>query len=105
LIGGERAYYENIINSESQKIEELMSGFESVLNEEEASLEDLQRQADKMEHEFNEKFEELSKQMGLATPESSMDEELMLRKEKVAAKEVELKASQAQLEELDKQYL
>ena len=105
LIGGERAYYENIINSESQKIEELMSGFESVLNEEEASLEDLQRQADKMEHEFNEKFEELSKQMGLATPESSKDEELMLRKEKVAAKEVELKASQAQLEELDKQYL
>ena len=107
LVRADRTYYENIINSEGRKIEELLSGYESMLNEEEALLEHLQKQADLMENELNEKFEELSKQIGTTTTsyDSRMDEELILRKEKVVVKEVELKASQAELEELDKQYL
>lgn len=107
LVRADRTYYENIINSEGRKIEELLSGYKSMLNEEDALLDDIQKQADKMENELNEKFEELSKQSGNSTSfhDTSIDEELMLRKEKIAVKEVALKASQAELEELDKQYL
>lgn len=63
LIGGDRKYYEDIINSESKKIEILMSQFESGINEEDARVEDLQRQADKMEQNINQHYEEMSKKL------------------------------------------
>lgn len=98
LIGGNREYYEDIINSESKKIEILMSEFESVVNEEDARVEDLQRQTDKMEHDINQHYEEMSKRM-------DSQDELAIRQEKVKAKEVAIKATKAELEELDKQYM
>lgn len=98
LIGGNREYYEDIINSESKKIEILMSEFESVVNEEDARVEDLQRQTDKMEHDINQHYEEMSKRM-------DSQDELAIRQEKVKAKEVAIKATKAELEELDKQYV
>ena len=49
LIGGEEAYYENIINSESRIIEEIMSVERAVLNEKDAQLEDLLRQTEQLE--------------------------------------------------------
>lgn len=98
LIGGDRKYYEDIINSESKKIEILMSDFESVVNEEDARVEDLQRQTDKMEHDINQHYEEMSKRM-------DSQDELAIRQEKLKAKEVAIKATKAELEELDKQYV
>ena len=98
LIGGNREYYEDIINSESKKIEILMSEFESVVNEEDARVEDLQRQTDKMEHDINQHYEEMSKRM-------DSQDELAIRQEKVKAKEVAIKATKAELEELNKQYV
>lgn len=98
LIGGDRKYYEDIINSESKKIEILMSDFESVVNEEDARVEDLQRQADKMEHDFNQHYEEMSKKL-------ETQNELSIRQEKLKAKEVTVKATKAELEELDKLYV
>lgn len=98
LIGGDRKYYEDIINSESKKIEILMSDFESVVNEEDARVEDLQRQADKMEQNINQHYEEMSKKL-------ETQNELSIRQEKLKAKEVTVKATKAELEELDKQYV
>lgn len=116
LIGGDRAYYEDIINSESRKIELLLSEFESVLNEEDARVEDLQRQTDKMEHDINKYHDEITKKMdstaaviqavkAIDAYEKDMQHELAIRKEKVNAKAVEVKATRAELEELDKQYV
>lgn len=98
LIGGDRKYYEDIINSESKKIEILMSEFESVVNEEDARVEDLQRQADKMEQDINQHYEEMSKKL-------EAQNELSIRQEKMKAKEVTVKATKAELEELDKLYV
>lgn len=98
LIGGDRKYYEDIINSESKKIEILMSDFESVVNEEDARVEDLQRQADKMEQDINQHYEEMSKKL-------EAQNELSIRQEKMKAKEVTVKATKAELEELDKLYV
>lgn len=52
LIGGDETYYVNIINSESRKIEEIMSGLEYVLNEKDAQWEDLQRQTEQIDSNF-----------------------------------------------------
>ena len=98
LIGGDRKYYEDIINSESKKIEILMSEFESVVNEEDARVEDLQRQADKMEQDINQHYEEMSKKL-------EAQNELSIRQEKMKAKEITVKATKAELEELDKLYV
>ena len=98
LIGGDRKYYEDIINSESKKIEILMSDFESVVNEEDARVEDLQRQTDKMEQNINQHYEEMSKKL-------ETQNELSIRQEKLKAKEVTVKATKAELEELDKLYV
>lgn len=98
LIGGDREYYEDIINSESKKIEILMSQFESGINEEDARMEDLQRQTNKMEHDFNQHYEEMSKKLEASN-------ELVIKQEKVITKEVTDKATKAELEELDKQYV
>ena len=98
LIGGDRKYYEDIINSESKKIEILMSDFESVINEEDARVEDLQRQADKMEQNINQHYEEMSKKL-------ETQNELSIRQEKMKAKEITVKATKAELEELDKLYV
>ena len=116
LLGGDRMYYEDIINSESKKIELLLSEFESVLNEEDARMEDLQRQTDKMEHDMNQYYENISKKMdstaaaiqaarAIDAYEKDMQHELAIRKEKVNAKAVEVKATRAELEKLDKQYV
>ena len=98
LFGGDRKYYEDIINSESKKIEILMYDFESVVNEEDARVEDLQRQADKMEQNINQHYEEMSKKL-------ETQNELSIRQEKLKAKEVTVKATKAELEELDKLYV
>lgn len=98
LIGGDREYYEDIINSENKKTEILLSEFESVVNEEDAHVEDLQRQVDKMDHDINQRYEEMSKKL-------DVQNELSIRQEKVKAKEVTVKATEAELEELDKQYV
>ena len=98
LIGGDRKYYEDIINSESKKIEILMSQFEFGINEEDARMEDLQRQTNKMEHDFNQHYEEMSKKLEASN-------ELVIKQEKVITKEVTDKATKAELEELDKQYV
>lgn len=116
LMGGDRAYYEDIIISESKKIELLLSEYESVLNEEDARMEDLQRQNDKMEHEINKYYNDISKKIdstasviqtaqAIDAYEKDLQHELALRREKVNAKHVEIKASRAELEELDKQYI
>lgn len=116
LMGGNRTYYEDIINSESKKIELLLSEYESVLNEEDARMEDMQRQTDKMEHEINKYYDDISKKIDSTTSvikaaqaidayEKDLQYELALRREKMNTKQVEVKASRAELEELDKQYI
>ena len=115
-MGGNRTYYEDIINSESKKIELLLSEYESVLNEEDARMEDMQRQTDKMEHEINKYYDNISKKIdsttsaiktaqAINTYEKDLQYELALRREKMNTKQVEVKASRAELEELDKQYI
>lgn len=116
LIGYDREYYENIIRSESQKIEELLSGYESVLTEKEAKVEDVMKQIDQMEHNINQNYEEINQRIDQTEAiinaaqeqnanEKRKEQELALRKEKINAQEVEIKASKAELEELDKKYV
>ena len=61
-------------------------------------VEDFQRQADKMEQNINQHYEEMSKKL-------EAQNELSIRQEKLKAKEVTVKATKAELEELDKLYV
>jgi phage shock protein A len=44
-------YYENIVMTESQKAEDLMSRHRTILNEANAQLEDMQKDLDKLEQQ------------------------------------------------------
>lgn len=115
-IGEEREYYEKIINAESRLAEEVMTRFESMLEQQDAALEDLERKNDDLEKQMEEGFSELHSKMDSTAAaiqakaeidriKKENEAELALRREKVKTKKMNLEATKAQLEELDKQYV
>lgn len=115
-LGRDRAYYEAANEKENKLAEEALSRFESILEQEDAKLEDLERQTDEFERQIEEGFSSIQSQMdSTATILNNIVEleqtkkqnavELAIKEEKVKAKEVVVKASKAELEELDKQYV
>ncbi len=114
--GEDREYYEAVAEKENSLAEAALSRFESVLEQADAQLMDIEDTVD----EFGKQIDE-----GLSSMQSRIDStatifnimaqaeqqkkqntaELAIRKEKVKATEVAVKASRAELEELDKQYI
>ena len=86
------------------------------MTEKEAKVEDVMKQIDQMEHNINQNYEEINQRIDQTEAiinaaqeqnanEKRKEQELALRKEKINAQEVEIKASKAELEELDKKYV
>lgn len=115
-IGEKQGYYENIINTEYELADEVLGRFESVLEQQDAALDDIERKNEELEKQIEEGFSELQSQINsaVAAKESAAvvdkvkrdnEAELAVRREKVEAKQIALEASEAELTELDKQYV
>lgn len=111
-----REYYENIQQAEMKKAEEIQADYGSLLTKQEAQLEDAMRQMDVMEQEIEEYFNSMENRMDSTAAmlevvseinriKQENEHELAIRREKINAKEVAVKATKAELAELDKQYV
>ena len=115
-LGEDFKYYETANEKENRLAEEVLSRFESILEIEDAKLEDMEHKVDDFERQMDEGLSSIQSQMdstatildNIAQIDQTKKQnasELAIRKEKIKAKEVAVKASQAELEELDKQYV
>lgn len=112
----DREYYENIQQAEMKKAEEVMADYRSQLKKQDAELDDAMHQMDVMEQEMDEYFNSMESRMDSTAAileavseinriKQDNEHELAIRREKVNAKEVAVKATEAELAELDKQYV
>lgn len=115
-LGEDKEYYETAIEKETSLIEAALSRFQSVLGQTDAQLMDIENKVDEFGKQIDEGFSSLQSQIdsttavfnNIAQAEQQKKQntaELAIRKEKVKAKEIAVKASQAELEELDKKYI
>lgn len=112
----DRAYYEDVIKTESDLSMEALSRYESVIEKADAQLNDLQRKSDDLEKMMYDGFAQLEAradstmktlQRGsdIIELEKQNEKELAIKNEKAKAKKVEVKALRADIEELDRQYV
>ena len=108
-IGEKQGYYENIINTEYELADEVLGRFASMLEQHDAALDDIERKNEELEKQIEEGFSELQSQINSAIAVDKIkrdnEAELAVRREKVEAKQIALEASEAELTELDKQYV
>ncbi len=109
-IGEDKEYYEKIIISESKLAEATLARYESVLEQQDAAVEDLKRKSDELENMINESSIGVNDATVSAAAELDRikrenEAELALRTEKVEAKRLQVEATKAQLNELDKDYI
>lgn len=111
-----RAYYEEVMAKENSLAEELMSTFEQRQTQASAEIDDMEREFNAFVEQTDQAIEQLT---GMSPEEAEAwlaaenqidsirranDAEIALRREKVEAKRMEVRAMEAELEELDKQY-
>ena len=100
-IDQDREYYEDIIETENRLANELLSQYRSVLMEQDSELEDIIRENEELKQKVNKAL----KNSEVERTQKEHDAEIAMRQEKIKAKESIVKASEAELEELDKQYI
>ncbi len=107
-----KEYYENIINTEDKKIEEIMGRFESMLEYQDATYDDLESKNDALEQQMTEGFSYLQAVIDSAVAMQEIEkikkdneQELAMRREKLATKEVMVNTMKDELEDIDKQYI
>lgn len=115
-LGEDNEYYEAANEKENSLVEAALSRYESVFEQADAQLMDIESAVDVFEKQIDEGFSFIQSQIdsaatifnNMAQVEKSKKQnttELAIREEKLKAKEIAVKASQAKLEEFDKQYI
>ncbi len=100
-IDQDREYYEDIIETENRLANELLAQYRSVLMEQDSELEDIIRENEELKQKVNKAL----KNSEVERTQKEHDAEIAMRQEKIKAKESIVKASEAELAELDKQYI
>lgn len=113
-IDEERSYYEGVVEREGRLAEEALSRFESVLEMQDAAIEELINQGDALEQMILEGYESVDAstlepmaQAAVAELErvkQENEQELAIQRAKVETKRLTVEATQAELDELDKEY-